>query len=118
MKRLADVLVQHIGWFGLASLDELSDFLSVPDVPDSKRSIDHISYSYEPGTMYQQNRLFYCFADLFIVFYMLLVCSSKSPHKLEIFSRTVTKKSTASSAQSPLPPLPPGGTSRPNKQHT
>ena len=31
-KRLADVLVQHIGWFGLASLDERTGFLSFPSI--------------------------------------------------------------------------------------
>ena len=88
-KRLADILVQHIGWFGLASLDERTGFLSFPSTRFTylrnylKRSDDHISYSYEPGTRYQQRLvdLFFCFVDLFICFLHAFVLEHENLHK-------------------------------------
>ena len=77
---------------------------------DPKSSNDHISYSHEPGTRYQQSLV-----DLFPRVVDLLTCFShafglehENPHKmLQRFSRTLTKKNTASSVQSPIPsPLP------------
>ena len=53
-KRLASVLIQHIGWFGLASLDERTDFLSFPCTRlyltnDPKRSSGEASHGRGAG---------------------------------------------------------------------
>ena len=122
-RSLADVLVQHIRWFRLASVDEPTDFLSfpcvidflsfpcVPDVPDPKRAIGHISCSHEPSSTYQQCLvdLFSCFVDLFTWFLLAFGLQHENRHKPpEVFTNG-NKKIYGPFGAKPhtAPPLPP-----------
>ena len=78
------------------------------DVPEKypKLSNDHIWYSYEPGTRYVPTKYGRCvFLFHRSVCYLYFTClrsgARTSPQKSQRFSRTVTKKNTASEDQRP-----------------
>ena len=88
----------------------------LPDVPEKLSKTLKRPHLVLVGTRYQvstkSGRIFFLFRRSVYLFFTCL-CSGarKSPQKSQRFSRTVTKKNTASSVQSPLPSPPPGAAS-------
>ena len=88
----------------------------------TERSNDHISYSYERGTRYQQSlipgRYFSLLRrSVYFFFTCLWSAAQKFAQRPQRFSPTVTKKDTASSVQSLLPRSPPSAASSTRNSH-
>ena len=110
-KRLADVLVRHIGWFGHLTNAPAFSGSRLPHVPEKLSKTLKRPHLVLVRTRYQvptkSGRSFFLLRRSVPVFYMPLVWSTKIPTKITENSRTIAKKSTASPVQSPLPsPLP------------